>query len=221
MRESKTANHFVKYMVSNLSENQSQLQDQVRQISRAVATLAADLQGMHQKDPDASTLRRVEESIRSKLTKTKSSKSLDAATAQTLQVVTVAGPPSPENGSQLPTLLQRLDDGHGMEVQAMPDETRPSMSAILQLLQDCSGVSCPLCLCDTLVIPLSTQHCCQSLYTDSFSFSVSCLVLSCIGCHLRYHLLSSSLYHVVEFVLSPKQSKLETCREVPNSQDWT
>ena len=187
MRESKTANHFVKYMVSNLSVNQSQLQDQVRQISRAVATLAAD----------ASTLRRVEESIPSKLTKTKSSKSLDAATAQTLQVVTVAGPPSPENASQLPTLLQRLDDGHGMEVQAMPDETRPSMSAILQLLQDCSGVSCPLCLCDTLVIPLSTQLCCQRLYIESFSFSVSCLELSCIGCHLRYHLLSSSLHHVL------------------------
>lgn len=130
MRESKTANHFVKYMVSNLSVNQSQLQDQVRQISRAVATLAAD----------ASTLRRVEESIPSKLTKTKSSKSLDAATAQTLQVVTVAGPPSPENASQLPTLLQRLDDGHGMEVQAMPDETRPSMSAILQLLQDADAL---------------------------------------------------------------------------------
>eukprot|EP00435_Cladocopium_sp_Y103_P032779 s2330_g8.t1 len=143
MRESKTANHFVKYMVSNLSVNQSQLQDQVRQISRAVATLAADLQGMHQKqDADASTLRRVEESLPSKdqkLTKTKSSKSLDAATAQTLQVVTLGGPPSPENASQLPTLLQRLDDGHCMEVQAMPDETRPSMSAILQLLQDCRG----------------------------------------------------------------------------------
>lgn len=137
MRESKTANHFVKYMVSNLSVNQSQLQDQVRQISRAVATLAADLQG--QKDADASTSLR-EESIRSKLTKTKSSKSLDAATAQTLQVVTVASPPSPENAAQLPTLLQRLDDGHGMEVQAMPDETRPSMSAILQLLQDADGL---------------------------------------------------------------------------------
>lgn len=169
MRESKTANHFVKYMVSNLSVNQSQLQDQVRQISRTVATLAADLQGLHQKqDPDAS-MRRLEESISSKLketaTKTKSSKSLDAtdATAQTLQVVTVAAPPSPDvspDAAQLPTLLQRLDDGPGMEVQAIPDETRPSMSTILQLLQDCSGVSCPLCLCDTLVIPLSMQFRC-------------------------------------------------------------
>lgn len=144
MRESKTASHFVKYMVSNLSVNQSQLQDQVKQIGRAVATLAADIQGMHQRqDTDASALRKIslgmaQSSISPKLTAAKSSKSLDSTAVNTakLQFATVD---VPHDASQLPTLLQRLDECDSVGVQPIrpiSDETIPSIGAILQMLQD-------------------------------------------------------------------------------------
>lgn len=140
MRESKTANHFVKYMVSNLSVNQSQLQDQVKQIGRAVATLAADIQGLHQRqDADTSALKKISlsmgvpSSISPKLTAAKSSKSLDATAVNTVQFATVDVP----DASQLPTLLQRLDECDGVQpIQPIPDETIPSIGAILQMLQD-------------------------------------------------------------------------------------
>ena len=124
MRESKTANHFVKYMVSNLSVNQSQLQEQVRQINRALVNLAGDLQGIHQKQfADSSSNTAI-------LPKSRTSKSLpEAKSNQNVSNVQML---------QLPTLLQRLDDD--LEV-ATPspkiesEDTRPSMRAILQLLQ--------------------------------------------------------------------------------------
>ena len=124
MRESKTANHFVKYMVSNLSVNQSQLQEQVKQINRALVNLAGDLQGIHQKQfADSSSNTAI-------LTKSRTSKSLpEAKSNQNVSNVQML---------QLPTLLQRLDDD--LEV-ATPspkiesEDTRPSMRAILQLLQ--------------------------------------------------------------------------------------
>ena len=43
MRESKTANHFVKYMVRNLSVSQSQLQKQVRGISKTLNRMTCNL----------------------------------------------------------------------------------------------------------------------------------------------------------------------------------
>ena len=137
MRESKTASHFVKYMVSNLSVNQSQLQDQVKQISRAVAALTADLQGNMEEQS-------FKISSPSCLSKTKSSKSLNVAFAETLQ--TAAALPS---DTSLPTLLHRLDDSSGVEEPAAQPapESRPSMGTIVQLLQDRCVTSSSSCLC--------------------------------------------------------------------------
>ena len=48
MRESKTTSHFVKYMVSNLATNQSQLQEDVKQIQRLLAKLSNEREADNQ-----------------------------------------------------------------------------------------------------------------------------------------------------------------------------
>ncbi|CAE7450163.1 unnamed protein product [Symbiodinium sp. CCMP2456] len=52
MRESKTANHFVKYMVRNLSVTQSQMQKHIKSISKNLDKMAKSLS--HAKDFDGS-----------------------------------------------------------------------------------------------------------------------------------------------------------------------
>lgn len=130
MRESKTASHFVKYMVSNLSNNQNHLHEQVKQIVKAVSALQSEIRCL-QDEPEGSPC------FGSAVAQPSQPTIPAQFSSQNKSMCGVARSPIADNllSSQLPTLLQRIDESSASDAppaQPVADLGKDRMSKLLQ-----------------------------------------------------------------------------------------